>query len=139
MLDAVHQMQRVGIDWPELDIINKSLRVKPVNESAPSWEEEAYRYAEDVAAQLPDMADEPDSAMYAFLHAADHPEVVGPWLAEYFQPHKELWIRWLLQQMNSDRYDTDEIYEAVHMLGRMQLGWSELDVIKRSMESDSRA
>lgn len=139
VLDAIRMLEDYWhVRWPELDIMHKSMRAGKVNESVPSHDEEAYRYAEDTAATLPEEADDPDSCMYVFLTAADHPEVIGPWAAEYFLPHKDTWIRWLLAQMKGDEYDTDEIWEAVSMLQRMQLPWPELDIIKRSIEGDFR-
>ena len=139
VLDAIRMLEDYWhVRWPELDIMHKSMRAGKVNESVPSHDEEAYRYAEDTAATLPEEADDPDSCMYVFLTAADHPEVIGPWAAEYFLPHKDTWIRWLLAQMKGDEYDTDEIWEAVNMLQRMQLPWPELDIIKRSIEGDFR-
>ena len=126
------------VRWPELDIMHKSMRAGKVNESVPSHDEEAYNYAEYMAANLPEVAADTVDAMHVFLHAADHPEVIGPWAAEYFLPHKDLWIRFLLEQMKGDEYDTDEIWEAVNMLQRMQLPWPELDIIKRSIEGDFR-
>ena len=137
--DAIRMLEDYWhVRWPELDTINKSLRAGKLKESAPSYDEEAYRYAEEMAANLPEVAADPVDAMYVFLHAADHPEVIGPWAAEYFAPHKDLWIRWLLAQMKSDEYATDEIYEAVSMLKRMRLPWPELDVIARSIGADFR-
>ena len=139
VLDAIRMLEDYWhVRWPELDIMHKSMRAGKVNESVPSHDEEAYRYAEDTAATLPEEADDPDSCMYVFLTAADYPEVIGPWAAEYFLPHKDTWIRWLLAQMKGDEYDTDEIWEAVSMLQRMQLPWPELDIIKRSIEGDFR-
>ena len=139
VLDAIRMLEDYWhVRWPELDIMHKSMRAGKVNESVPSHDEEAYRYAEDTAATLPEEADDPDSCMYVFLTAADYPEVIGPWAAEYFLPHKDTWIRWLLAQMKGDEYDTDEIWEAVNMLQRMQLPWPELDIIKRSIEGDFR-
>jgi len=131
-------LNKIGVGWPELDTINKSLRAGKLKESEPSYDEEAYRYAEEMAENLPEVAANPVDAMYVFLHAADHPEVIGPWAAEYFAPHKDLWIRWLLTQMKSDEYATDEIYEAVSMLKRMRLPWPELDAIVRSIGADFR-
>ena len=139
VLDAIRMLEDYWhVRWPELDIMHKSMRAGKVNESVPSHDEEAYRYAEDTAATLPEEADDPDSCMYVFLTSADYPEVIGPWAAEYFLPHKDTWIRWLLAQMKGDEYDTDEIWEAVNMLQRMQLPWPELDIIKRSIEGDFR-
>ena len=137
--DAIRMLEDYWhVRWPELDTINKSMRAGKLKESEPSYDEEAYRYAEEMAANLPEVAANPVDAMYVFLHAADHPEVIGPWAAEYFAPHKDLWIRWLLTQMKGDEYATDEIYEAVSMLKRMRLPWPELDVIARSMGADFR-
>jgi len=137
--DAIRMLEDYWhVRWPELDTINKSMRAGKLKESEPSYDEEAYRYAEEMAANLPEVAANPVDAMYVFLHAADHPEVIGPWAAEYFAPHKDLWIRFLLEQMKSDEYATDEIYEAVSMLKRMRLPWPELDVIARSIGADFR-
>jgi len=137
--DAIRMLEDYWhVRWPELDTINKSMRAGKLKESAPSHDEEAYRYAEEMAANLPEVAADPVDAMHVFLHAADHPQVIGPWAAEYFAPHKDLWIRWLLAQMKGDEYATDEIYEAVSMLKRMRLPWPELDVIVRSMGADFR-
>ena len=139
VLDAIRMLEDYWhVRWPELDIMHKSMRAGKVNESVPSHDEEAYNYAEYMAANLPEVAADTVDAMHVFLHAADHPEVIGPWAAEYFLPHKDTWIRWLLAQMKGDEYDTDEIWEAVNMLQRMQLPWPELDIIKRSIEGDFR-
>ena len=135
---ALELLRHWHVKWPELDIMHKSMRAGKVNESVPSHDEEAYNYAEYMAANLPEVAADTVDAMHVFLHAADHPEVIGPWAAEYFLPHKDLWIRFLLEQMKGDEYDTDEIYEAVSMLKRMRLPWPELDVIARSIQGDFR-
>jgi uncharacterized protein (DUF952 family) len=139
VLDAIRMLEDYWhVDWPELAVMRKSMLAGKVLESAPSHDEEAYRYAEDMAANLPEVAADPVDAMHVFLHAADHPEVIGPWAAQYFAPHKDLWIRFLLAEMKGDDYATDEIYEAVSMLKRMRLPWPELDVIAGSIGADFR-
>jgi hypothetical protein len=136
--DMLVNLRKHKCPWPELDTINQSLRVGPMSESVPSYDEEAYRYAEEMAENLPSVAKDPEDAMHLFMHLADNPEVVGTEYAEYFQPHKTRWIRFLLTAMKGDEWTEDEIYTAVDMLQRMNLGWDELDTIQRSIGADFR-
>jgi len=139
VVKAIYMLEQYWhVRWPELETINKSLRVKPVNESEPSYDEEAYRYAEEMAENLPDVASNPSEAMHLFMHLADYPEVVGTEYAEYFQRHKTSWIRFLLTAMKGDEWTADEIYTAVDILQRMNLGWPELDTIQQSIGADFR-
>jgi hypothetical protein len=135
--------QYYHVKWPEFDILENSWRAshggnRRLPESAPSYDEEAYRYAEEMAENLPDVASNPSEAMHLFMHLADNPEVVGTDYAEYFQPHKTSWIRFLLTAMKGDEWTEDEIYTAVDILQRMNLGWDELDTIQRSIGADFR-
>jgi len=137
--DAIRMLEDYWhVRWPELDIINKSLHAGNLKESEPSYDEEAYRYAEEMAANLPDVASNPSEAMHLFMHLADNPEVVGTDYAEYFQPHKTSWIRFLLTAMKGDEWTEDEIYTAVDILQRMNLGWDELDIIQQSIGANFR-
>ena len=137
--DAIRMLEDYWhVRWPELDIINKSMRAGKLKESEPSYDEEAYRYAEEMAANLPDIASNPSEAMHLFMHLADNPEVVGTDYAEYFQPNKTSWIRFLLTAMKGDEWTEDEIYTAVDILQRMNLGWDELDIIQQSIGANFR-
>lgn len=121
----------VELDWPELDIIEKSLNSNSINEGRLDAEER--RQAREYIEGLPFLADSPGDCMYVFSFGYDHGDLFDRSMKPSFQPHRETWIRFLLEELKFGD-DHDEIGNAVDILrNRIGLDWPELAIIERSL------
>lgn len=123
--------RKLGMDWPELDVIEDS--VKP-NITEGGFDAEERRQAMEYVDDLPEIADSPEDCMYVFQFAYGHEVLFGPYLKRFFAPHREKWIRFLLQNMKDGyHFNYDELYDAVKLLRMMDIRWPELDVIESGL------
>lgn len=133
---TVNRMRKIGVDWPELDKIEKSINSDKVLKEG-QFDAEERRTAMEYVEDLPEIAGSPGDCMYVFQFAHGHELLFGPSLKQFFDPHRDTWVRFLLENMKDGfHFNTDELLNAVKLLRRMGIRWPELDIIEKSLDAD---
>lgn len=145
-------MRRLGVSWPELDIIERSLDAErerrqdlDLDEASSEHDkDEAERTARRVSAQLHDLSRlDPQDSRYngrsrdVAWAIAGMPRGHVEMLAPILDHHKQMIMTDLLRSLRDD--PGDQRWGATHMLDALdhaRVMWPELTVIKRSMHSD---
>lgn len=131
---VLRHLRKIRCPWPELDVIERSIEtIKRINEGR--FDDEMRRQAREHIERLPFLADSPGDCMYVFSFGYDHGELFDRSLKPSFQPHREKWIRFLLEELKFGD-DQDEITNAVDILrNRIGLDWPELAIMERSLNA----
>lgn len=134
--EMIAGVRKIGMPWQELDIIEKSFGAgRTIREGR--FDAEERKQAMEYVGDLPEIAGSPGDCMYVFQFAHGHEVLFGPSLKQFFEPHRETWVRFLLENMKDGfHFNTDELFDAVKLLRRMGIRWPELDIIEKSLDSD---
>jgi hypothetical protein len=138
--------RKLGAKWPELDVIERSIKhgIDETSSADPIEDNDAqiHRYSFSRFMQELEVEDSKDLAYYLTrIGRTDLPTpITKDNVTMRLDPYKEKIMHAVLSAIkhaDQEEFDDDDIDNMLHALRKMHVEWPELDVIKRSLQADT--
>ena len=136
---AISGLRRLGVDWPDLEILERSYRADMKRASARDKVDENWSMGKPAPQEINDLFDflEHDdeiNAVASLYRLADADLDAG--YAEEIAPYKQLIIRGMLRWAQGEDEWAPTVLVAIDTLRSIGLDWPELSAISKSAQSD---
>ena len=136
---AISGLRRLGVDWPDLEILERSYRADMKRASARNKVDEDWSMGKPAPQEINDLFDflEHDdeiNAVASLYRLADADLDAG--YAEEIAPYKQLIIRGMLRWAQGEDEWAPTVLGAINTLRSIGLDWPELAAISKSAQSD---
>ena len=136
---AISGLRRLGVDWPDLEILERSYRADMKRASARNKVDEDWSMGKPAPQEINDLFDflEHDdeiNAVASLYRLADADLDAG--YAEEIAPYKQLIIRGMLRWAQGEDEWAPTVLGAIDTLRSIGLDWPELSAISKSAQSD---
>ena len=136
---AISGLRRLGVDWPDLEILERSYRADMKRASARDKVDENWSMGKPAPQEINDLFDflEHDdeiNAVASLYRLADADLDAG--YAEEIAPYKQLIIRGMLRWAQGEDEWAPTVLGAIDTLRSIGLDWPELSAISKSAQSD---
>ena len=136
---AISGLRRLGVDWPDLEILERSYRADMKRASARDKVDENWSMGKPAPQEINDLFDflEHDdeiNAVASLYRLADADLDAG--YAEEIAPYKQLIIRGMLRWAQGEDEWAPTVLGAINTLRSIGLDWPELAAISKSAQSD---
>ena len=136
---AISGLRRLGVDWPDLEILERSYRADMKRASARNKVDEDWSMGKPAPQEINDLFDflEHDdeiNAVASLYRLADADLDAG--YAEEIAPYKQLIIRGMLRWAQGEDEWAPTVLGAINTLRSIGLDWPELSAISKSAQSD---